>query len=288
MSWSTSSFEPSISIPLVIVTATYLHGFLMLRRAGARRALRPRHALLFVAGSITLAAALLGPLDTVSEQLFSAHMIQHELLMTVAAPLMVLGKPGLAFVWAVRGKARRALATAIRRPAVRGAWRVVTRPFDAWLIHGVVIWVWHLPSLFDLALRNDGVHALQHLSFLGSALLFWWTVLYPRRRAERGVAVIALFTTAVHTGALGALIALSRTPWYSGYASTTLVWGITPLSDQQLAGLIMWIPASLAYLAGALFIVRRWLSDSDRGLATANQRRPFEAPPVSALIEESS
>jgi putative membrane protein len=123
--------------------------------------------------------------------------------------------------------------------------------------------VWHIPLLFDAALSSDVVHAMQHLSFLGSALLFWWVVIFPERRAALGVSVVYLFTTAVHTGGLGALMAFARAPWYPLYSDRAGMWGLTALGDQQLAGLIMWIPASLAYLVAALLIVRRWLRDSE-------------------------
>jgi cytochrome c oxidase assembly factor CtaG len=112
-------------------------------------------------------------------------------------------------------------------------------------------------------LRSDAVHALQHLCFLGSALLFWWRVLRGGRRAAAGTAVVFLFTTAVHTSVLGALMTFSRTPWYPPYAAGAATWGLTPMSDQQLAGLIMWIPLSLVYLVAALAIIRRWLADSE-------------------------
>jgi putative membrane protein len=141
------------------------------------------------------------------------------------------------------------------------------------LIHGVVIWVWHIPVLFQATLSNDAVHAAQHLSFLGSGYLFWASLVaddYPERG---GLAILSLFTTAVHTGVLGALISFSRYPWYAAYARRAAAWGMTPLADQQLAGLIMWIPASAAYLIAALLIVRRWLRASE----TTVSRREREA-----------
>ena len=136
-------------------------------------------------------------------------------------------------------------------------------PFDAWLIHGVAIWIWHIPTLFQAGLESESVHALQHFTFMGSALLFWWTIIYPARRSARGMSIVYLFTTAVHTGVLGALITIARSPWYPRYAERAAAFGLTPLGDQSLAGMVMWIPASVAYLIAALLIVRQWLSDSD-------------------------
>jgi len=121
--------------------------------------------------------------------------------------------------------------------------------------------------LFQAALHNDAMHGLQHLSFFGSALLFWWAILHPRRHAALGLSVFYLFTTAVHTAVLGALITFARSPWYPAYVAPAAGWG--PLEDQQLAGLVMWIPAGLAYLVAALVIVRRWLSESEGSVVRA-------------------
>jgi putative membrane protein len=222
-------------------------------RARSRRA-----AAYFAAGWIVLAVALLSPLHGMSEQLFSAHMVQHELLMVVAAPLLVLGRPAAAFAWALPRR---------MRPSVGRVMRFSPRAVDAWLLHGIVIWSWHLPALFESTLTSDMMHALQHASFLGSALVFWAAILRPRRRASLGLSIVYLFTTAVHTSVLAALMTFARTPGYPAYASTAQLWSLTPAEDQQLAGLIMWIPPSAAYLIAALLILRRWLASSELSAA---------------------
>lgn len=262
------SWEPGIVAPLVISGALYARGAILLRRRGARTPSRGAVAA-FAIGWIVVALSLLSPLHEISEQLFSAHMVQHELLMTVAAPLLVLGRPGLVMLWGLPASARGGTARIIRAPAVRSAWRALVRPLDAWLLHGVAIWAWHIPALFDRTLTSDAVHALQHASFLGSALLFWWSLLFVQRRAARGASIVYLFTTAVHTGVLGALMSFSRMVWYPAYGDRAAAWGITPLADQQLAGLIMWIPASVAYLIAALLIIRLWLRESEWAVARA-------------------
>jgi len=261
------SLEPAIVAPLAIAGILYARGVAVLWRDGKRRGVQPRHVAAFVVGWLVLFLAVASPLHELSEQLFSAHMIQHELLMIVSAPLLILGRPIVVMLWAFPRGSRRAIGRIATNRVVRPAWTALTRPFDAWLIHGVAIWIWHLPSLFGAALRSDTVHAAQHASFVVSALLFWWIVIHPVRRAERGVAILYLFTTAVHTGVLGALMTFARASWYPMYASRTAEWGLTPLGDQQLAGMIMWIPASAAYLAAALLIVRRWLHDSEWSVA---------------------
>lgn len=252
----------SVALPILALGVCYVAGLCRLRRR-APTAIARHDTAYFAAGYVTLVVALLSPLHEISEQLFTAHMIQHELLMAVAAPLLVMGRPGPILLWAFGRDTRRRVGAVIRRGLIRRAWTIATRPFDAWLAHGVAIWVWHIPLLFQATLHNDFVHALQHISFLGSGILFWWSITHGIRRAARGMAIVYLFTTVVHTGVLGALLAFAHTPWYPEYAMTAARWGFTPMGDQQLAGLVMWVPASAVYLIAALAIMRAWLSDSE-------------------------
>jgi cytochrome c oxidase assembly factor CtaG len=126
------------------------------------------------------------------------------------------------------------------------------------------LWVWHIPFLFQATLDNDFVHSLQHSSFLFSALLFWWALMHGRARMRGyGIAVLYVFTTAMHTGALGALITFAGSILYPDYARTTPAWHLTPLEDQQLGGLIMWIPAGLVYFVAGLALFAAWLRESE-------------------------
>lgn len=262
------SAEPGVVIPLAVVAVLYVRGVRVV--GGARRV---PGLLWFAAGWTILFLSLLSPLHSASEQLFSAHMVQHELLMVVAAPLLALSRPLPVLLDGIPSRLHSRVESLGDRPRVRNAWRTLNRPLEAWVIHAIVIWIWHVPALFQATLSNDAVHALQHLSFLGSAYLFWSSLMadgYPERG---GLAVLSLFTTAVHTGVLGALISFARRAWYPAYATGAAVWHMTPLADQQLAGLIMWIPASAAYLVAALLIMRRWLRDSERSV----NRRGWEA-----------
>ncbi len=281
--WTAWDWEPGIVIPLVVSAVLYLRGLRLLWNEHLGRGVRVWEATSFAAGWIVTAVALLSPLHELSEQLFSLHMVQHELLMILAAPLLVLGTPLVPMIWALPSAARRIAGRMTRRVGVRAIWRVITQPFVAFGLHGAAIWVWHVPALFQAALTNDAVHALQHSSFLGTALLFWWTIIRGNASATRsrvthfGVAVLLLFGTTLHSGALGALLTFSRTLWYPAYAvacGTTCM--LTPLEDQQLAGLIMWIPAGFAYLVAALILFATWLRASehrvqDRELARAAQ-----------------
>jgi len=236
------------------------------------RLTRLRSALPLVLGVAIAAAAVLPPFHELSEELFSAHMVQHELLMTIAAPLIVLGRPMIVALWLLPRHWRAPVARFVRRPFLRRFTGAITAPIVAWLLHGLAIWLWHAPILFESAIHNDVVHAAQHLSFLGTGILFWWAVLEPRRRSQRGVSVLLLFTTAVHTGVLGALMTFSRAPWYPGYTRSA-TFGLSPIADQQLAGMIMWIPGSVGYLVAALFTIRRWLAESEWEVARDEQGR---------------
>jgi putative membrane protein len=125
------------------------------------------------------------------------------------------------------------------------------------------LWIWHAPRLFESALRHETVHDIQHLSFLASALVFWAAMVEARKQAQQGAAIVYLFTTTVHTSVLGALITFATRPWYAAYLQTPRGWGLSALEDQQLGGLIMWVPGSLVYVGVALALLVRWIRASD-------------------------
>jgi putative membrane protein len=277
--WTAWSFEPPVVASLVLTAALYLRGIRALwRNAGSGRGVQVWEVAAFGAGWLALAAALVSPVHRLGGVLFSAHMAQHELLMAVAAPLLVLSRPIVAFLWAVPIFWRRiAGAWSASRP-VRGIWELLTLPLVAWTLHAVAIWLWHAPAFYEASVTSEGVHTLQHSSFLVTALLFWWTLLRARQgRLGRPTAVLYLFTTAVHTSLLGALLTFSLRLWYPIYGPTTAAWGLTPLEDQQLAGLIMWVPAGIAYLIAALAVAATWLGDPRSGVVLRKAVAP--APP---------
>jgi cytochrome c oxidase assembly factor CtaG len=147
----------------------------------------------------------------------------------------------------------------------------------AWWTHAAALWIWHIPGLFQATLDNDWIHSAQHVSFLGSALLFWWSLFYAHGKARYGASVLYLFTTAVHTSILGALLTFASTVWYSPYLATTSNWGLSPLEDQQAGGLIMWIPAGLVYVLAALALFASWLRESDRVANLREQKDEYAA-----------
>jgi putative membrane protein len=278
------TFDPWVVVPLALVAMLYLCGTVRLwcraeARAGARtrtsagRAARSLRALLYLAGWLALAGALTSPLHWLGEHLFSFHMLEHELVMAVAAPLLVLARPAGALLWSLPAFVRRRLTGALRSPLWRATWHSLTRPRNATVLHGLAIWAWHVPSLFDAAIADVLLHRMQHLSFLLSALLFWWSVL---RRGAGGVAVWHLFVTMVHTGLLGALLAMAPRVLYRLQTAQAPAWGLTPLEDQQLAGIIMWIPAETVYAGAALVMAALWIRGSHLDVTSVpvGSRRP--------------
>jgi putative membrane protein len=254
--------EPWVLVLLALSALWYALGVLRLwRNAGLGRGISRMHAAAFAGGWLTLVLALVSPLDALGARLFSAHMLQHELLMLVAAPLLVLGQPLAAWTWALSPAQRQVVGRWTRVHWWAATWALLTDPLAAWALHALALWLWHLPSWFEAALHNEGWHALQHASFLVTALLFWWAVAGGDARARTGgFAMLYLFTTMLHTGALGALLTMAPTPWYPTYAASTGALGLDPLEDQQLGGLVMWVPGSVAYLIAGLVVMARLLA----------------------------
>jgi cytochrome c oxidase assembly factor CtaG len=257
------TFEPGVVIPIVGSAVLYSLGIFRLRRA-SRKSIRKSDIVYFALGWAALVVALISPVHAWGSVLFSAHMTQHELLMLVAAPLLVVSRPIVPFLWALPRSWALTLAHWSKLGAWERTWRTISNPVVAWIIHALVLWAWHAPALFEATLENESVHALQHASFLFSALLFWWAVIHGRQRALGfGFAVLYMFTTALHSGLLGALLTFANSVWYSGYTERTAAWGLTPLEDQQIGGLIMWIPAGLVYVAAGLALFAGWLRESE-------------------------
>jgi putative membrane protein len=262
--WRTA---PHLVAALLLMAVVYARGVQQSWRRGGRGAGLARWQVgCFVAGWLTLVAALVTPIDALAEELASVHMIQHLALMLVAAPLLVLGAPALAALWALPRRWRSAVARHWRsKPTVRDTWAALSQPMLAWLLYFVVLWGWHLPSLYEAALANRLVHDVQHLLFFGSAALVWWIVLNPLGglRLEGGAGVLYLFTTSLHAMALGVFMALSPRAWYGSYEASAPAWGFDAVQDQQIAGVIMWMPAAMAYVVLAALIFWLWLRQTE-------------------------
>lgn len=277
--WSAWSGEPGVLLGLGLTAALYAAGSARLPRRSGRRRVRSLEATAFWSGWLLVALALVSPLHRMGEALLSAHMVQHEVLMVAAAPLLVLGRPFTVMLWAFPLGWRRRLGRWGGR--LRPAWALVTGVGTAWALHALVLLGWHVPALYQRTLDSAVIHSLQHTSFLLSALWFWWSVLPGRHLAGReGGAVLSLFSTMVYTGGLGALLAVSPRVWYPAYGNAALAWGLTPLEDQQLAGLVMWVPAGVSYLLATLWLVAAWLRQSEARV----RRRERVRAGVAALL----
>lgn len=258
--WSAWNFDPVILMGLFLAGWAYRQGLVGLRRRP------PVWQIACVATGLgVLVLALVSPLDAVAGSLASAHMVQHVLMMMVAAPLLALGRPstimmrGLPLVRTAMGRLRGSAGMTTART------RRVWHPVVVWLAYVGALWLWHARVLYDAALSNDLLHALEHGSFLFTALLFWGLIVGARgaRQLERGYALLVVFAATMQSVLLSALMTFATGPWYDGYTSTTQPWGMTRLADQQLAGVIMWVPTGLVYLAVILGLLVTWLRQSD-------------------------
>ena len=258
-----SPWDLAVLGALTTAGALYLVGSLRLARRGAVH--RRSESIAFAVGWLALVVAILPPLDSLAISLFSAHMAQHELMMLVGAPLLIAGRPLPVWMAALPARARRKTGTLLQSGPASGAWRGLTAPATAWLLHGAAVWIWHVPVLYELAAGNEAIHALQHATFVATAALFWWGMLYGRYgRAGYGAAVFYVFTTTVHTGLLGAILTLAGSPLYPGYAVTAAAYGINPVEDQQLAGVIMWVPAGFVLTIAGVALFAAWIGEAER------------------------
>ncbi len=274
------TFEPAVVLGVLAVATGYAAGVRRLwGTAGAGRGITGWQVLSFALGLVTLLVALVSPLDALSDSLFAAHMSQHLLLILVAPPLLLWGNPLVALLWALRRARRGALLAWWRASPLRHEWDAISHPAAAWTLHAATLLAWHVPPLFDAALRSDVVHALEHASFLATALLFWWPVLHPagRRRLGYGGALLYVFAMFMLGGGLGALLTFTTVVLYA-YGPATRAWGLSPLQDQQLAGLIMWIPAGSIYVLAAVGLVFHWLHADARAATLPGEVASAFAP----------
>ena len=254
--WAAWLFDPTVIVPLLLTAVLYARGASRARENCVHR------TVCFWAGWLFLVLCLVSPLHRLGETLFSAHMAQHEILMLAAAPLLALSRPlspmlqGLPLSW------RRSLAQWTGTRFVERCWRAISRPFTTWWIYAAALWFWHVPRIFQSTLSSEPVHAIQLSTFLAAALLFWWSLFYGR--AGYGLRGLYILTTALHTSILGALLTFSPHFWYPIYGLRTYDWGLRPLQDQHLGGLIMWVPAGVVYIAAALVLFAIWFQAGHR------------------------
>jgi putative membrane protein len=276
--WVSWTWEPAVLIGLGVTAWVFGRGVRRLWTAGRGRGVAVHQAVAFYVGLAAVGIALLSPLDRLSATLFSAHMVQHLVLILVAAPLLVYGAPRAPLMVALPAGARRPLRSLERSAAIRRMSTFCTVPVAALLLHTGALWVWHSPPLYAAAITHKWVHIAEHLSFFVTALLFWSVVLPTgvRPRPGYGPRILFVFANALQSGALGALILFSTTLLYPVHEIGVHAWGLTALEDQQLAGAIMWIPAGAVYFIVMAALFLRWLKEMDRrgGTADSSGRKP--------------
>jgi cytochrome c oxidase assembly factor CtaG len=244
------NFEPLILFALLASLYLFLRGAATYRVAGWRTAC-------FAAGLGALFVALISPLDAISAALFSGHMIQHLLLVLVAAPCLIVSRPFAPLLRGLPLASRKSLGGLVNTPVVQSSWSWLSRPVPVSVLHVGVLWGWHLPGLYGAAFDSPFIHAVQHISFVVTALLFWWAIFHAESYDMR---VLCVFATMMTTGLLGALMTFARSPWYNVHQNYTGEWGLTLLQDQQLAGLLMWLPPGIVYVIVAGLLLTQWLN----------------------------
>jgi cytochrome c oxidase assembly factor CtaG len=247
-SWT---FPPWLIISLLIITGVYLRGWWRLHRRLPHRFAVWR-LVAFQAGLLALFLALASPLDALADLLLQVHMIQHLLLMMVVPPLLWLGAPTLPLLGGLpQLVVKRGLGPFLVWPALRRTGHFLTHPVVCWLTFAVSTVAWHVPILYEVALRSQSWHEVQHFCFLGTALLFWWPVIQPwpsRSRWPRWTMILYLLLADLQNTALSAFLMFSERILYPTYATVPRLWGIAVLDDQAAAGAIMWVPGSVIFL----------------------------------------
>jgi putative copper resistance protein D len=229
----------------------------------------------FLGGLAAMALALLSPIERYEGSLFSVHMVQHLLLEMVAAPLLLLGAPITLLLRAARPGPRRALLGVLHSLPLR----VLAFPLVAWLLFAAVNWGWHFSTLYDEALENQALHYVQHATFLGAALLFWWPVIGADPspwRLPHPVRLLYLFLAMPQNSFLGVALMSASSVLYPHYVTNVRDWGPTPLEDQQLGGVLMWVFGDVAFLAGMAVVVVLWMRHEERRTVRLDARLAAE------------
>lgn len=263
-----TGFDIDILLRAVLFLGLLLYGIGLRRlwRNGLGRGVSVMRAGATGIGWAVLVLALISPLDRWAQYSLAAHVAQHMLLMALVPPLLLIGLPGAVVLGLLPTRAARTLSAPILALRQHAAWRWLIGPVAATLVQAAVMWGWHLPSAMAIALRHNGVHWLMHTSFLAAGLWFWVVLLRSVREPRLGVvaSAVAVVGSMMAMGLLGALMTLADAPRYADYIEHARLRGFNPLHDQQLAGLIMWVPSMLPYLIGGLALVAMWLRRGER------------------------
>ena len=284
-----------ILLPLTLLGAFQFIGWRRLRRRGAGRFATGWRLASYLTGLVVLILALLSPIDVLASQLFSLHMIQHLLLVMVAPPLLWLAGPFATGLWAMPRPLRLQVGGWFQHESrFREFLRLVTQPGLSWLLFVGTLFLWHDPNAYSLAQGNGWIHDLEHLTFFGTAMLFWWRVIgagpHIHGRSSLLSRIGYVMGVVPANMLLGVTLSLAESPIYPYYLGVPRLYGISVMDDQMIAGLIMWIPGTMMYIAAALILVARLFTNADRkpGLPKDVEGKPVRRtphPPRLAIIE---
>jgi cytochrome c oxidase assembly factor CtaG len=262
--WSPPVF---LTATVILTAMIYVRGWIAIRRT--RAALFPAWRLAaFLAGLATIWIAIGSPLDGFSDALLSAHMVEHLLLMSFVPPLLLLGYPVVPLLRGLpRGFTVRLLGPLLRLEGLRRFGHFLTMPVVAWLAMNLIFLGWHVPAAYDFALEHEHWHEFEHICFLGSSMLFWWPVIRPWPRSTHTMGWYALpylISADIVNTALSAFLAFCGRPVYGYYLREANPFHISPLTDQALGAVIMWVVGSLVFLIPAVFVTVRLLQREAR------------------------
>lgn len=270
--WSSWGTDPVVYTGLLLAGYLYVGGLRQLwGAAGVGRGVSRAQAASFLGGLVVCWIALESPVDALGSALFWGHMLQHELLAVIAAPLLILGDPGIVIPRGLPPRWRRRLGRAEHR--LTGAGRASStgwRYGAAFLIFVASFWVWHAPALYDAAVRSDLVHSLQHFTFLGGALVFWYAAISRRGRRNPLAGVVLIFAGLLQGAWGGMTFVFAKQPVYDAYLTTTRPWGLEPVEDLNIGGVIMLGAGPIMALA-AVTLLARYLTSMEEREASPNR-----------------
>lgn len=244
-----------IGVALLVGAYLIILGPMRLRFRSSERAKATQVAWFFL-GALVILLALVSPLDEVGDHyLFSAHMVQHLLLTLIAPPLLLLGAPG----WALRPLLRRLQVVLVAQ--------VLTMPLVTFALFNSVFLLWHAPAFYEAALHDERVHIVEHICFMATGVLNWWPILSPLPELPRlsyPAQILYLFLETLPMTVLSALLVFAPAVLYPTYAAAPRLFGLSAMADQQLSGLIMWMPGGMIYLIALSLIFLTWLRREER------------------------
>lgn len=281
LSWD---WKIDVIIVLALAGTLYSRGWWQLKQRSQHKGQRYRHGkhwrlaaswrlMAYWTGLLFIALALLSPIDALGQQLFFMHMVQHLLLIMIAPPLLLVANPMPFMLWGLPTRWRKSVGKLFSHALHRGSGfrqklRVATQPGIVWMVWVISLIGWHDPSLYDAALRYEWVHNLEHLSFFTASMLLWWHLTGAGPRLHKQFSLlgrIALLISLVPPNMMmGVVLAFAEDGFYSYYKAVPRLWGFDVLMDQQLGGLIMWIPGSMMYIVATLILIGRLLSKEDQ------------------------